>query len=471
MNSDRHGQGWDLIPPEKHYNTPKALLDEFNLYATVGLENWELTNLFSPPEGKFEIVTNLSSGKDSLYLVPVAKSYAYLFRGQGAFHNPCLPTLYRQQYSAEEIFINRVRIEEFWLMLQQYPQVKYFIDLGLNVDYVGLAQHYGLKTDVLDLTSSIRVAMFFAMCDYVAETDNYKPKSDTSKTYIGYLYAYPYINDLIPNLEDKNNRKLNVMPIGMQPFQRPGDQRGFAIHLENGKQFTAPVYSFEYTVDDSKEIYEQFKDILVEDELSKRTRQIAIADKLTIDAIKITCARYGYRIFGRKISPARGIEMLKSYGVSVLFGTPSWQLSHDERTAIYNDYKSHGIRKLISSLVQRECMRGNQRRPYIDISYIGEQEMLRLFKKGCPSLTGYDSGVSFLKDGEHVCGIELNYSRQQTIPNIQTGKIDQWNNLPWNEYSLPNMKNRFVGNYPKERLVFCKNDGTIEDYNDDNIIQ
>lgn len=182
MAEERLEKSWDLIPPERHYSSPSALIEDFNLYSTMGLEEWELSDKFSPPEGKFEIVSNKSVGDDSLYLMPVAKSYTYLFRGQGEFHNPCLPTLYRKKnWTDEDVFINRIRIEEFWLMLQQYPHVRYFIDLGLKVDYIGLAQHYGLKTDVLDLTSSIKVALFFAMCDYVEDTDCYKPKSDKSK--------------------------------------------------------------------------------------------------------------------------------------------------------------------------------------------------------------------------------------------------------------------------------------------------
>lgn len=464
MDNERIEQSWDLIPPEGHYSSPSALLEDFNLYSTVGLEDWELSDRFSPPEGKFEIVSNKSVGDDSLYLMPVAKSYAYLFRGQGEFHNPCLPTFYRnKEWTNEDVFINRIRIEEFWLMLQQYPHVRYFIDLGLNVDYVGLAQHYGLKTDVLDLTSSLKVALFFAMCDYVKDTDSYKPKLDDSMTYIGYLYAYPFINELIPNNNEQRLRQLRVMPIGLQPFRRPGDQRGFSIHLENGKNFVAPIFSFEYTAKESQEIYEQFKSVLVEDELSKRTKIIANTKSFSIDAIKITAARYGYKILGRKTTVTRAIDILKKHKLSILRGNPSWNLSREERIRIYEDYKKHGAKELVSSIVQRAQLSDGKRIPYMDLYYIGTQELLRAFKKGCASLPGYNSGISFMKQGNQMCGLGLNYGRPQTLPNRESGKIDKWDYLPWENYQRPNKENRFDGYYPKESLVIQKKDGTIVD--------
>lgn len=461
MEEDRIEQSWDLIPPEGHYSSPSALLEDFNLYSTVGLEDWELSDRFAPPEDKFEIVSNRSVGDESLYLLPVAQSYAYLFRGQGAFHNPCLPTLYRKKITTEEVFINRIRIEEFWLMLQQYPQVRYFIDRGLNVDYVGLAQHYGLKTDVLDLTSSLKVALFFAMCDYVEDTDSYMPKTDDTKTYIGYLYAYPFMNELIPNTNEQRLKQLRVMPIGLQPFKRPGDQRGFSIHLESGKNFVAPVFSFEYTAKDSHDIYEQFKNVFVADDLSRRTRMIANTNSFTIDAIKITAARYGYKILGRKITVTRAIDILKKHKLSVLTESPSWNLSKEERISIYENYKKHGAKELVSSIVQRTQLSDGKRIPYMDIFDIGMQEMIRLFKKGCPSLSGYNSGVSFMKQGTQMCGLGLNYGRPQTLPNSETGKIDKWDNLPWENYKRPNNENRFDGYYPKESLVLSNSNDKI----------
>lgn len=41
------------------------------------------------------------------------------------------------------------------------------------VNEEGLAQHYGLRTEILDLTSNLDVAIFFAICKYNSKTDIY----------------------------------------------------------------------------------------------------------------------------------------------------------------------------------------------------------------------------------------------------------------------------------------------------------
>ena len=179
--------GWDFIPPEKHFQSPKELKNEISLYLTFELEPWELAPGIKPPENKFEIVRHSTSVGEKLYLWPTALTHTYLFRGQEQFHERCVPSLFRQgELTPMDIFINQVRLEEFKLMLQQYPQVRYFEDMGVVVDYKGLAQHYGIETDVLDLTSSIDVALFFAMCSYDSDSHEYYPKTDSSKQYIGY---------------------------------------------------------------------------------------------------------------------------------------------------------------------------------------------------------------------------------------------------------------------------------------------
>lgn len=49
-----------------------------------------------------------------------------------------------------------------------------------------------------------------------------------------------------------------ISAIGMQPFYRPGNQRGFGMHLDKGKTLTGLLYSFCYTKEDSERIYRSF---------------------------------------------------------------------------------------------------------------------------------------------------------------------------------------------------------------------
>lgn len=71
-----------------------------------------------------------------------------------------MPTLYRDGLTEDEIFVGHVRIAEFRLFLEQFEVPRHFEECGYVVDYVGLAQHYGLKTNVLDVISDIDISMF-----------------------------------------------------------------------------------------------------------------------------------------------------------------------------------------------------------------------------------------------------------------------------------------------------------------------
>ncbi len=444
--------GWDFIPPERHFQSPQELKEMLDLYLSFGLEEWETAPGIAPPKDKFEIVRHATNDGEKLYLWPTALTHSYLFRGQEQFHDRCVPSLLRkEQITPTDLFINQVRLEEFKLMLQQYPQVRYFEDLGVVVDYKGLAQHYGIETDVLDLTSSIDVALFFAMCSYDKNTHGYVPKADKDGQYIGYLYAYPYFFHM--TFGQNPLREMKLMPIGLQPFKRPGLQRGFSLHFDPSEQFVAPIYSFSYTAEDSQRIYARMHHIFEEDELAKATREINEAKVLSTDSLAITCARHSYRIFGKRLSYGKARILLKNADIT-LTSHPKWELSTSQREALYNHFKDVEFKDFSGSLVQRKVRTDGKEYPFIDFQFICEEELLNLFKKGCPSLDGYKSGVSLTKrdDGLYV-GLGFNYGRPQTVPNKDTKIIDHWDNLPWDNYRLPNTENRFSGNFPKMSLV------------------
>lgn len=444
--------GWDFIPPEQHFQSPKELKDVISLYLSFGLEPWELAPGIKPPLDKFEIVRHSTKEGEKLYLWPTALTHTYLFRGQEQFYKQCVPSLFRNgELTTTDRFINQIRLEEFKLMLQQYPQVRYFEDMGIVVDYKGLAQHYGIETDVLDLTSSLDVALFFAMCSYDNNTHGYLPKTDPSHQYIGYLYAYPYFFHMA--FGQTHQREVKLMPIGLQPFERPGFQRGFALHFRPEEQFVAPIYSFTYTAKDSQDIYSKLGHIFVEDELAKATRAISESDRLSTDALAITCARHSYKIFGKRLSYGKARTLLHDKNIS-LTATPKWLLPQVKREELYNHFKNEEFDGFCKSIVQRKVISGGVEYPYVNFELICQLENLGLFKKGCPSLKGYDSGIVLTKadDGQYV-GLGFNYGRPQTIPNEASKHIDRWDNLPWEEYQLPNSENRFSSNFPKTTLV------------------
>lgn len=147
-----------VVPPERHYDSCKELKDDLVWYEKSRAYFYKHHPEFIPQKGQFEQVK--LAGKKGFILLPTSLDYGVLYRGQGKYHGTCLPSLYRQELTEEEIFVEHVRIAEFRLFLEQFDVTRHFKECGYVVDYVGLAQHYGLKTDVLDVTSDIDISMF-----------------------------------------------------------------------------------------------------------------------------------------------------------------------------------------------------------------------------------------------------------------------------------------------------------------------
>lgn len=117
---------------------------------------------FEPNNDTFEAVC-IQEGNPQKILIPAANMYPFLFRGQTKDFGKCLPSLYREEdkQTAPYLFLERLREVEFTELIKKHPVVKGFFDRHhFTVDFIGLAQHYGLKTDVLDLTNDLDVALF-----------------------------------------------------------------------------------------------------------------------------------------------------------------------------------------------------------------------------------------------------------------------------------------------------------------------
>lgn len=59
-------------------------------------------------------------------------------------------------------FIEALRRDECWNFLDKFDAVKHWSASSIN--YLALSQHYGLKTQMLDITSNLKTALFFACC-------------------------------------------------------------------------------------------------------------------------------------------------------------------------------------------------------------------------------------------------------------------------------------------------------------------
>lgn len=175
------------------------------------------------------------------YLMPKFREQMRLFRGESEYHKDCKPTLWRKGMDDKAIFLERLKLAELRRALSLMPE-NYFFNQGilvhdpdgtpyhirLQTNALALAQHYGIKTELLDLTADKWVAAFFASTNYDPESDTYRPivKKTTDK---GVMYCYP----IMPTGFDSG--KLRI--VGAQPFERPTEQAAFTVTLGKDDNF------------------------------------------------------------------------------------------------------------------------------------------------------------------------------------------------------------------------------------------
>ena len=148
----------------------------------------------------------------------------YLYRGECMVHDTCKASIYRSKDPDDRV-INELRIIEFTNIIKTFPQVKYAIEDGTRVDFLALAQHYALDTNLVDLASSPEVAAYFATHKWV----NGKPVPvDSGIGCIRGFSCYAF--------RDNNNSEFMFIPkfhmIGLQCFERPGRQTAFGMELD-----------------------------------------------------------------------------------------------------------------------------------------------------------------------------------------------------------------------------------------------
>ncbi len=161
----------------------------------------------------------------------------YYYRGENAFYHISKASSYRTIDNSLPVqiqrIIDRMRLYQCWETLDRFDAVKYWKFSEIN--YMALSQHYGFKTPMLDITSDLKTALFFACCKYGSD-NKWHPLNNNdflhvdSRHYIsdnsgdsryGLLYRTPSeITDLRWCTEGNSTAFELITPVGYQPFMR-----------------------------------------------------------------------------------------------------------------------------------------------------------------------------------------------------------------------------------------------------------
>ena len=189
----------------------------------------------------------------------------YMYRGQTEEFVPCLPALGRLK-TVESQFLALCRNVAFEDALGEHPYVRIaeqtdFLGMPLYIDKQGLAQHYGLATDMIDLTCNFDVASFFAVCKWDGHEKKYRPVTSSSNP--GVIYRIAPFSLLSIAWAEKAERWDDAFSIvGWQPLPRPEQQRACGVKLHNGQDFlsvpTVQKVYFRHSEDVSMQIWNAF---------------------------------------------------------------------------------------------------------------------------------------------------------------------------------------------------------------------
>lgn len=149
-----------------------------------------------------------------------------VYRGQTEAHPSCVPSLGRKCHIEDQL-LELCRNVAFEDAIGDHPFVRVcerteFLGAPLFIDRQGLAQHYGLSTDMLDVTSNFDIACFFATCYW--DEHNYRPIESTRVPGVLYRMLMPHELDIFRS-------------VGWQPLHRPEQQRAYAVAMRAGQDF------------------------------------------------------------------------------------------------------------------------------------------------------------------------------------------------------------------------------------------
>ena len=336
-----------------------TLLDILDHYS-LGEELWALApgimrSLFPTyqHEGMFE---TLVWPDGTVKLIPCSLAVNDYYRGQSAYFDPCKPSLFRKDVTESRRFIERLKYIEFTHLIASYPIVSIFQNdvtihypdgtdkpVSLSVDALALAQHYGIWTELIDVTCDKFVAAFFACTTCVDGVYSYI-KEKRQREGVFYHYAHR-------DFFGKDEFKLRT--VGLQPFSRPGEQKGFVLEMDKDEDFNKMVVEKIPFTHDPKVAEFIFN-------YTNRSKKLfpssILEEKAAIIVNSYTFSQQAYKEAKELFYPDTDDKILQDYlkeQNKSLVDRPSISFTEEERQQCIKEWKSGGEKKMFDQIFVR----------------------------------------------------------------------------------------------------------------------
>lgn len=200
----------------------------------------------------------------------------HFYRGENQVHTRSVPNLQRRldKLTSEDHrviykFVADMRILEFRFFISQFDIVKKWEAQYSDVLYELLAQHYGLETLWMDITSDFEVALFFAACQWDKKAKRWRPltQKEVDDYEYGVIFHIPgnraKLNALVNGTSDIHCQNV-IQPVGYQPFMRCHSQHAYAIHMETPfplqEDISFEKLHFQHSAEFSQAIFHKMQD-------------------------------------------------------------------------------------------------------------------------------------------------------------------------------------------------------------------
>ena len=216
--------------------------------------------------------------------------------------------------------------------------------------------------------------------------------------------------------------KEDLRVIGLQPFIRPGVQRGFSLHISKDNPFKGYLYSFSYTKEDSERYLDKMingRQLWAKDFIAEKTKLIRTTTRFSFDALSLAVKRYGGGITLAKMQ-----RQLNAAGIHFSNDLP-WNLTEVEYQEMATVFEKELEPKLLSRIAQRTMKVEDKTFSTSSLQFEGAQLVLQTLQGGFPSVDGYDSGISIFMEGaeeQPIVGWSFNTARPQTTPD-ESGRV------------------------------------------------